>query len=138
MKNILLAFGICSTLLFFSCDKQNTSSINCDELVEAMLDKDAEALQVILDPELANFTLLDQDNDLCLFDNSLKAFRDFLNDSCDDLNASILCCSCIDTAILLSEVKVLIDSSGVEVTRVLDLYTPDEEGMPLSFAGIHN
>ena len=110
---------------------------DCDQLTTALLMQDSEVLQSLLDPELANFTLLDQDNDLCLHDNNLRAFVDLINDSCDNLTATKLCCGCIETLPLISEVAVDIDSAGVSLRRILDLLTPDEQGVPLTFAGIH-
>lgn len=111
--------------------------LDCDGLITGLLDQDEDALETILNPELANLTFLDQDNNLCLHDNNLKAFVDFLNESCDELSAEIICCGCIKTGIPQSEVSVIVDSVDVEVMRVLDLETPEEEGIPLSFAGVH-
>ena len=106
-------------------------------LVEAMLAEDEQLLATILDPELEEFTLLDQDNNGCLHDNNLRAFSELLTTTCsDNMTVSVLCCGGIETFPLISEVLVEIDSAGVEVRRVLDLTTPDQ-GQPLTFAGIH-
>ncbi len=134
----------CLLLLCFliSCsvdeDSSDTSrSIPCDDFVYALLELDLDFLGSILTPELEKLTLLDQDNNGCLHDNNLRELAHMLNTSCDKLNASVICCGCIFTFPAISEVSVQVDSFGVKVIRVLDLRTPDEQGVPLSLSGVH-
>ena len=118
-------------------DLPTTNSFECDNFIPALLSEDEALLASILDPELQQFTLLDQDNNLCLHDNNLRAFSELLTDTCDEVTASVICCGCVETFPLISEVLVQVDSVGIQVRRVLDLSTPGQQGEPLSFAGIH-
>jgi len=112
-------------------------TINCGELESALTDEDVDALASILDPELANFTELDLDNDACPYTRRLEGFVDLLNSSCSQLNVTILCCVCIETFPTLSEIKVLYAVDGVELERTIDLRSPLEEDEPLTVEGIH-
>lgn len=94
-------------------------------------------MESILNSELADFNLLDSDNNVCVHDRNLMAFTELLNDNCPALNASIRCCGCVKTFPSMSVISLELDSSGVNVKRVLDLLTPDESGVPLSYGGIH-
>ncbi len=118
-------------------DSNSSSLIDCDSLATALVELDENTLEVILNPELEKFQLLDQDNNTCLHDNNLKAITNLLNGTCESLKISILCCGCIETLPLISELSVEVDSAGIEVIRILDLRTPGEEGSPLSFEGVH-
>ena len=115
----------------------NSGSISCDDFVSALLELDLTLLESMLNPELEKLTLLDQDNNACLHDNNLMALTDMLSASCDKLNASVICCGCIETLPTISEVSIHVDSFGVKVVRVLDLLTSDEQGVPLRLRGVH-
>ena len=121
-------------LLFAPCSNEN-SSLDCDTLKTSLVEKDEAAAKALLNPELENFTFLDQDNNFCLHDRNLNAFRDLINDNCNDTKANILCCSCIETFPTISEITIELDSLGTTVSRTLDISTPDEG--PLSIVGIH-
>ena len=131
--------------LFVACNNtdddnvppQNFLDLDCSNFTTALLELNENSLATILNPELEQFDLLDQDNDTCLHDNNLQAFTDALNDTCEDLNASVICCGCIETLPTISKITIQIESAGIEVTRIIDLFTPDENGVPLSFAGVH-
>ena len=126
--------------IIMSCndsESNNSSFIDCDSLTTALMELDEGTLESILNPELEKFQLLDQDNNTCLHDNNLQAITNLLNGTCENLNVLILCCGSIETLPLISELSVELDSAGIEVTRILDLRTPGEEGLPLSFEGVH-
>lgn len=143
MKSLFSSYFV-SLLILMSCGvndvidpDNNVSTFDCDNLISALLDLDAVALQPLVDAELKNFTLLDQDNNTCPHDNNLQAYSDLLNDNCNTIEASIICCGCIETFPTISEIAIVLDSVGTEVQRVLDLKSPLEEGMPLTFDGVH-
>lgn len=50
-----------------------------------------------------------------------------INTNCDKVTAELICYACIETLPPQSELKLLTDSSGVEVARVLDVLTPDDD-----------
>lgn len=54
---------------------------------------------------------------------------------CNNLRAELSCYACIYTLPPQSEIVIMIDSSGRQVRRVLDIRTPVND--VLSFAGIH-
>ncbi len=143
--NIKICLYLLLLCISFSCaskvgitnPNEDTDSIDCDKLVTALLELDENSLASLLNQELENFTLLDQDNNTCLHDNNLKGFRDLLNNNCSKLSASVICCGCIETFPTISEISVEVDSFNIKVIRVLDLRTPDEQGMPMRFDGVH-
>ena len=112
----------------------NTPTLDCSVLTTSLLDLNEDSLQSILNPELENFNFLDQDNNACLHDNNLREFVSLLNDNCENLTASIECACCPE----ISQISIQIDSTGISVSRILDLLTPNENGATLSFLGIHN
>ena len=115
----------------------SSNTLDCDALSIALIEQKTDALVSLLDPELKNFTLLDQDNNACPHDNKLETFIDLLNTTCTQLDASIICCGCVETFPTISEISVELDSVGQKVRRVLDLRSPQNEGEPLTFDGIH-
>ena len=62
---------------------------------------------------------------------NLNTFIDRLNNECHFVARNI-CYACIETFPVTSEVGVVLDSSGVEVERVLDLRTPGTGVMTLT------
>jgi len=62
---------------------------------------------------------------------NLNTFIDRLKNECH-FDAKSICYACIETFPPTSEVGIVIDSSGVEVSRVLDLRTPETGVMILS------
>lgn len=137
--HIRYIFIIC---LFMACNEAeevnaipgNASTLDCSILTTFLLDLNEDSLQSLLNPELENFNFLDQDNNACLHDNNLRQFVSLLNENCDILTASIECACCPE----VSQISIQIDSTGISVSRILDLLTPDENGSSLSFLGIHN
>lgn len=137
-NNLFLLFSL--IVLLNACNKDETSntpvSLECDNIKTALIASDAESLKTIFDPQLANLTLIDQDNNFCLHDNNLRAFVDLIQADCPSMSATIICCGCIQTFPATSEVSINFDSDGTMIERVLDLRTPDEG--PLTISGVHN
>jgi hypothetical protein len=67
-----------------------------------------------------------------------KNFEILINriNRCEDIRAEMLCYACIKTNPLQTELLIRADSSGVSVTRIIDISTPKDG--KLEFAGIHN
>ena len=130
-------------VLFVACDKDNDMNpqpggdIDCESLSMALISEDDDDLEAILTPILDTIVLQDLDNNACVHDESLKAFAELLTEECANLTATVLCCGCIETLPLISEVAVTVDSAGTEVVRILDLETPNVNGAPLSYRGVH-
>lgn len=116
---------------------QNLNMFECEQLIDALLQEDDAVLESILNTELKNFDFIDLNNDACIHDNNLKEFTQFLNESCSQIEASVICCGCIETLPTISEISIEIDSSTDIIKKIIDLKTPNETGIPLSFAGIH-
>jgi len=144
--NIKLNFILCllTCTIFFACgDDDNNGetsmslNIDCDIFKEALFDFDEDQLKSILDPELENFTFLDLDNNVCAHDVNLSEFASLLNMNCEGLTATKICCGCKESLPLLSVINIELDSVGFGVTRVLDLITINEDGVPLRFGNIN-
>ena len=59
-----------------------------------------------------------------------------LNSGCTDLEAEIVCYACIETFPVQSEIKIHTDSSGIRVSRVIDMMTPGDDVM--TFRTVHS
>ena len=138
MKNLFIA-SICIASLLCSCTKAPSpiQVFDCDQLAKALVDKDIETLQEILDPELELLVNMDLDNDACPHDVKLTDFETLLNNSCSNLVTTVLCCNCIQTLPAISEMLIHVDSSGVEVDRILDLTQQQNGNEFLSLVGVH-
>lgn len=58
---------------------------------------------------------------------NLNKLIDRINSNCRNVAAELLCYACIYTLPPQSELKLSTDSSGVEVARVLDISTPEDD-----------
>ena len=124
--------------VFIACsdtDNRGSGIEDCDALVTALIELDGDELDELLTPELDQLTLLDQDNNLCLHDNNLRAFQDLLEESCEDITANGACCGCLFSQPPLTEVELAVDSQSVQVKRFLRLLTTDQ-GEPMSFVSV--
>ena len=125
MKHLLVLTTI-SLLIACSDDADNRGSgiEDCDTLTTALIELDGDQLDEILTPELEQLTLLDQDNDACPHNNNLEAFQELLADGCEEITEIGNCCGCSFSDPPISQVELVVDSQGVEVTRFIDLETP--------------
>ena len=128
-------------MLVLSCDKSPDLSdtnlvLECSDFEDALLDLDKDVLEAMLNPELKKLKFLDSDNNSCLHDSNLDAFAELINETCSELEASVICCGCIETFPLTSEVRILIDSASMEVQRIIDVHAPDD-GVILEFKDVH-
>lgn len=110
-----------SMVSFFACE--DTATKLCDELQADMVAFNAEAVKSTLNPWLSGNLPVPTNEDPIGHQQNLENFVDRLNDDCG-LEASIVCYACIETYPPQSEVRVMIDSSGLTVVRVLDILTP--------------
>lgn len=138
-KFIWLVFG--SLISFFACE--DTASKLCDELQADMVAFSTEQVKSTLDPWLQGQLPVPTEDDPIGHEINLQNFVDRLSDDCG-LEASILCYACIETFPPQSEVRVMIDSSGITVARILDIMTPDgddvffPEGLYMFIRSIHH
>ncbi len=135
--NLILLF--CITLWFGSCRKETPTTtppaLNCGSITSSLIGLDTESLKLNLNPALANFTMMDLDNNACVHELKFQAFEDLINENCPDLTTEVLCCGCIFTSPPQSHFSISFESNDTTVVRILDISTP-EEG-PLSIVGVH-
>jgi len=112
-------------------------TFDCNVFEIALTSEDAETLENILNPELARFTELDLDNDICPYTIRFDNFIEFIHSSCDQLDASLLCCVCLESFPTQSEMLISYESDGEIIERILNIVSPIEESDPLTFGGIY-
>jgi hypothetical protein len=95
----------------------------CDELQADIVAFNIEEVKGTLNPWLSGNLPIPTAEDPIGHQQNLQNFVDRLNDDCG-LDASIVCYACIETYPVQSEVRVMVDSSGISVARVLDIVTP--------------
>lgn len=144
MQNILLTSVAAMLFIFGACSTQpseddlsNVDMVECPSLIQALSDENLEALKVIMDPLLLDTNLLDIDNDSCPYDRRLNGIVGILEDNCEVIKGSVLCCECIETFPTISEISIEYELDGVQESKILDLLSPDEQDQPLRLEGIH-
>ena len=50
-----------------------------------------------------------------------------INVNCEGISVSMICYACIKTLPAQTELKVIVDSSGFQVTRTIDITTPEKK-----------
>lgn len=132
MKFATVLLGFVIVCFGFQCDKEYHG--HCTVLHDALLVKD----EIVLTGEI-NYLLEDLvpnpgTGDPIGHAINLGVFIDRLRNICD-FNADLGCYACIETYPPQSEVYIMLDSLGTNVTRVLDIATPDSIAM--TFRGLH-
>lgn len=116
-------------LLAFGCSKDNTT--DCDNLKEALINKDLEMLQSKFNTILSNMEPNPNEQDPLGHENNLNNFVELFNIKCESLEFSVRCYACIYTNPAQSEVQISIQDE----IRIIDIKTPKDE--PLEFIKIH-
>ena len=119
---IVSSLSSCKKILdsnYYQIDNENlqkgiityNSEIVCSEITKLLLDLKAKPS--------ANDKFGQADN--------INKLIDRINTNCDNVTAELVCYACIYTLPPQSELKLSTDSSGVEVSRVLDILTPKDD-----------
>jgi hypothetical protein len=134
MKNIGILLGILFLVVLSSCTKDKIESIDCELLTEALVNYNDEILKAEVDKLTIDLKPDVGSNDIYGHSKNLNTLIDRLNTGCN-IEASLFCYACIQTLPPQSEISILVDSSGTEVCRIIDISTPEDE--ILKFSGIH-
>ncbi|NQV50591.1 MAG: hypothetical protein HQ507_08840 [Candidatus Marinimicrobia bacterium] len=132
-----LLWHIVLVSLFVSCNAVEDESYlaDCASLKTGIIEKDT----VILETEINNLTSdlepKPTNSDPLGHEQNLETLVASLNNQCERLSVEIKCYVCIKTLPAQSEILLQTDSSGILVTRVIDILTPYNESM--TFFGVH-
>jgi hypothetical protein len=132
-KLLLITALTILTLAPVSCEKDQSTD-ECRILKDALLVLDSDAVGAEISKLADNLQPLPVNESDPVHLKNLETLIDGIN-SCNGLQAELLCYSCIYTLPPESEIVVMVDSAGTDVRRVLDIRTPQND--ILSFAGIH-
>jgi hypothetical protein len=135
MKNIGILLGILFLVILSSCTKDKIESIDCELLTEALVNYNNEILKAEVDKLTIDLNPHVGNNDIYGHSENLNTLIDRLNSGFSNIEASLFCYACIQTLPPQSEISILVDSSGTEVCRIIDISTPEDE--ILKFSGIH-
>ena len=131
---IFISSIIAFAFLNMNCLSTNSELQNCNELHNGLLEKDNLTLKPVFDDITNDLspTLIESDNlgHKANFDILIKRIND-----CKEVKASLKCYGCVETFPLQSEISVLIDSSGIQVERVIDILTSEKSS--LKFVRVH-
>jgi len=135
LKFILILFII----LFSSyCDESvntNLSVIDCENLKEGIINLNSDIVKSEIDKIAMDLKPNKSNVDSAQIDN-INILINRLNAQCKNINAELLCYSCIKTLPPQSEILVTTDSLGAEIKRVIDILTPSDSN--LSCVSVHN
>lgn len=135
MKNIGILLIISSLIFLISCEEDKTESIECELLTEALVNYNSENLKAEVDKLTIDLKPHISNNNSYGHRENLNTLIDRLNSQCDNIEANLFCYACIQTFPLQSEISILVDSSGTDVCRIIDISTPEDD--ILSFVGVH-
>ena len=136
MKNIVMLLIFSALLILTSCEEDDKfENINCEVLTEALVNSNNENVKAEIDKLTVDLKPHVSDNDNFGHSQNLNTLIDRLNSQCKNIEASLICYACIYTLPPQSEIEVVVDSLGIEVVRIIDILTPDDE--ILSFHGMH-
>jgi len=128
MKNKFLIITL--VIFLISCSKNDEnddqSQIDCDRLKAALVNFNSEQLNFevnkLTEDLLPSPT---QDDEIGHFIN-MNTLVTRLNDNCPQIRATKECYACIESIPLQSEIKVELDSSGIQIVRLIDISTPSD------------
>lgn len=130
MKNIILTSIF--TILLISCSKkdnddENQMLIDCTHFRVALLNFDSEQLNIEVNKLTSDLFPNPDINDRIGHLQNLNILIERLNSECTDIIATKECYACIETNPPQSEIKVKLDSFGIQVDRIIDIHTPDDD-----------
>jgi len=125
------------SLFVVSCDKDDDkhNELNCDKLKTALIEHDDELAEEEIDKLTDNLSPNPVDGDPIGHAVNLDDLIEQLNLECGEITASLVCYACIETFPPQSEIKLILDSLGTSVDRIIDIITPSDG--ELRFHRIH-
>ena len=126
MKNRI--FIILLTILLIGCSKNDNNDdlleIDCDELKAALVNFNSEQLNFEIDKLTQDLLPVPTQSDDIGHFNNLNTLVDRLNSNCPQIVTTKECYACIETNPVQSEIKVMFDSFGNQIERIIDISTP--------------
>ncbi|NLE63858.1 MAG: hypothetical protein BWY08_01419 [Bacteroidetes bacterium ADurb.Bin174] len=133
MRNFIVVFVV---FVFISCDKENTKpNVDWNTLKVGVIQKDKSIIEKEISKLLINTKAKPNDNDIIGQKENVDNLISEFNKS-KVLHADLLCYACIETYPEQSEVTITTDSSGVSISRIIDILTPKDN--ILEFVNIHD
>ena len=119
-----------------SCDNGNTSAnVNWNSFKIGVIQKDFSLIEKEIRMLLVNTKPRPTEDDLIGQKSNIDKLIDEINKS-GVLISELHCYACIETCPEQSEIRVITDSSGVTISRIIDIMTPDNS--VLVFSNIHD
>jgi hypothetical protein len=135
MKMRLLFFVI-FVIFFISCDKADTQiKIDWNDLKIGIINRDKFLIDNELSKLLTNTNPKPTDDDKIGQSDNINKLINTMNTS-SVITSELICYACIKTYPAQSEIKIFTDSSGIKITRIIDLKTPNDDR--LRFVNIHD
>lgn len=100
---------------------------NCDNLQLGIINTDSKIVCSEITKLLSDLHPDTSSADKFGHGENLNILVERINSSCDNVTAELLCYACIETLPPQSEVNLSTDSSGVEIDRILDIRTSQDE-----------
>jgi len=132
MKNIIsLSIFTLMLISYSKNDDDNQSFISCANLRTALFNFNSEQLNIEVNKLTTDLVPTPMMNDEIGHLKNLNELIERLNTNCKAIIATKECYACIETYPVLSEIKIEIDSSGIQIERIIDISTP-EDGVLMS------
>ncbi|MCK9207293.1 MAG: hypothetical protein M0P66_09305 [Salinivirgaceae bacterium] len=133
MRNLIIVLIV---IVFSSCDKENTeSNVDWNAFKVGVIQKDKSIIEKEISKLLINTNAKPNDNDLIGQKENVDNLIFEISKS-KVLNADLFCYACIETYPAQSEITITTDSSGVLISRIIDILTPNDN--ILKFVDIHD
>lgn len=111
-------------LLLLACNESQT----CESVHDDLLSRNVAGVKEGLNPWLSKWDPDATEDDPTGHQQNLQSFINRLEKKCS-FQADLICYACIETNPSQSEVKIVLDSVGHQVERVLDILTPEDDVM---------
>ena len=109
-----------------ACEKDNDDfNIDCNNLVEGIINMDSDAVRKEINELTVDLEPSPTEDDNIGHRKNFDLLINHLNSSCEQISAQMICYACVKTWPVQTELKVTVDSSGVPVTRTIDITTPE-------------
>jgi hypothetical protein len=133
-KNLILFFTI--LVIFISCNKdEEHQSPDCVSFAEALVYYRTDSIKIVIDELTNDLHPKKKENDRWGHRENVDLLIERLNVKCTNVTAVLWCYACIMTYPPQSEIILSTDSAGIEVKRVIDILTPDDD--VLKYVNVH-
>ena len=129
-KLFILIFLIIPCCFLSTCKKildSNFYQVNSENLQNGIINCNSEIICTEITKLLLDLKPDPNTEDKFGHRENLIILVERINNICDNVSAELLCYACIYTLPPQSEVKLSSDSSGVEIARILDIKTPEDD-----------